>query len=288
MKKVIPIILLVAILATFAACNGAAITPNEHYDMSDGLLTNEYKEITFTVASYNIKGGEATVESVSGINQNLMDMGVDIAGLQEVDNFSKRSGKKDFLGIFRSGKLSNISFCPLMLKGFGDTYGLATISRTPFTRSHPFKLPYPYKYEKSNVEKRIITRTLILINGMSIAFYNTHLSYEEIAVANGKSLRSAQFDFILALLDSDPCPYKIVTGDFNVLSFEEFDTLTENGYNIVNNSANKFDTYRGDDAEFLALDNIIYSSSLALLSSGANNSDYSDHNMLYATFKTVK
>ena len=105
---------------------------------------------------------------------------------------------------------------------------------------------------------------------------------------DGASLRKAQFDYILQLLDSDPCPYKVVTGDFNVLSFSEFDDLVKSGYKIVNNSENKFDSYRGDDVSFKAIDNIIYSSRLELVSSGMKEDDLSDHNMLYATFKTLK
>ena len=290
MKKFLPIVLLIIVTLSFtlASCMGQEITPNEPYDMSDGIQSGEFKEIYFAVASYNIKGGDATVESIKEINKNIEDIGADIAGLQEVDNLSKRSGKKDFLGIFKEGELHNVSYFPLMLKGYGDTYGIASISKTPFTRTHVFKLPYPYKHEKRSVEKRIIMRSLVTIDGVQIALYNTHLSYEEVAMPDGNGLRAAQMQFILELLASDPCPYKIVTGDFNVLNFQEFDIFTDNGYKIVNNSQNKFDTYRGGDITFLAIDNVIYSDNLQLQDCGTNDSDSSDHNMLYAKFKTVE
>lgn len=131
-------------------------------------------------------------------------------------------------------------------------------------------------------------RTLIKINGVQIAFYNTHLSYEEVKLDNGISLREAQFDYILQLLKSDPCPYKIVTGDYNVLGFYEFSKLLDNGYSIVNNQNKIYDSYRGDDCNFKAIDNIIYSDNLELISSGMKEDDCSDHNMLYAKFKTIK
>lgn len=290
MKKSISVVSIIAVLLiimTFAACTDGMITPNEPYDMSDGVKIGEYREINITVASYNIKGGGATLESIRRVNENIISVGADIAGLQEVDNLSKRSGKKDFLQIFRDGVMSNVTYFPIMLKGFGETYGIAEVSKTPFSKAHSFKLPYPYQYEKDNVEKRIIMRSLIEIDGVQVAFYNTHLAYEEVKMPDGKSLRQAQMEYILELLESDPCPYKIVTGDFNVLSFDEFDVLTEGGYKIVNNSENRFDTYRGSDANFLAIDNIIYSESLELVNAGKNDSDCSDHNMLYATFKTV-
>lgn len=287
MKKLISIFLIIAIAVTLVSCMGQAITPNEPYDMSDGIENLPYKEITFTVATYNVKGGDATIESMKGINDDIIGVNADIAGLQEVDNFSKRSGKKDFLGIFKEGVINNVSFFPLMLQDYGDTYGIAAISKTPFSRTHSFKLPYPYEYEKRDVEKRIISRLLVSIDGVQIAFYNTHLSYEEVAMPDGQSLRAAQMHFILELLESDPCPYKVVTGDFNVLNFKEFDIITHDGkYKTVNNSQNKFDTYKGHDVDFFAIDNIIYSASLQLQFSGMNDSNCSDHNMLYATFKT--
>ncbi len=287
MKKIVTFAVILVLALTLSACSGEAITPNEPYDMNDGIEMGEYKETAFTVASYNIKGGDATLGSVKGINENIVNVGADIAGLQEVDHLSERSGKKDFLQIFREGVMNNVSYFPMMLKGFGETYGIASVSKTPISRSHSFKLPYPYKYERSDVEKRIIMRSLVKIDGVQIAFYNTHLSYENVKMPNGQSLRQAQIEYILELLESDPCPYKIVVGDFNSLSFEEFDVLRKEGYNIVNNNDNRLDTYRGDDAEFLAIDNVVYSESLELIESGKNDSDCSDHNMLYATFKTV-
>ncbi len=83
-------------------------------------------------------------------------------------------------------------------------------------------------------------------------------------------------------------PYKIVTGDLNVLGFYEFSKLLDNGYSIVNNQNKIYDSYRGDDCNFKAIDNIIYSNNLELISSGMKEDDCSDHNMLYAKFKTIK
>lgn len=288
MKKFSVIILSFCLILLLVSC-GRKITPNAYYDMTDGVVIGEYEEMNFTVCSYNIKGGEATIESISKAKENIESVGADIAGLQEVDNLSNRTGKKDFLSIFKNtSALKNVAYYSTDIMGFGDTYGLAEVSKTTFDKSHSFKLPYPYEYEKSDVEKRIIIRTLITINGVQIAFYNTHLSYEEINMSDGTSLRKAQFDYILQLLNSDPCPYKIVTGDFNVLSFSEFDDLVNSGYKIVNNNENKFDSYRGDDVSFKAIDNIVYSAKLQLESSGMMEDDLSDHNMIYAKFKTIK
>lgn len=90
MKKLISIFLIIAIAVTLVSCTGQAITPNEPYDMNDGIENLPYKEITFTVASYNVKGGDATIESMKGINDDITGVNADIAGLQEVDNFSKQ------------------------------------------------------------------------------------------------------------------------------------------------------------------------------------------------------
>ena len=288
MKKFSIVIIALCMVLMLTSC-GRKITPNEPYDMNDGVILGEYKEMEFNVCSYNIKGGAATFESVTKIKNNIQSVGADIAGLQEVDYLSNRTNKQDFLSIFKNNSdLNNVSYFPVDIQGFGDTYGLAEISKNSFDRTHFFKLPYPYDYEKADVEKRIIMRSLITINGVQIAFYNTHLSYEEISMSNGKSLRENQFDYILELLQSDPCPYKVLTGDFNVLSFDEYNILIDNGYSIVNNVANQFNTYRENDCEFRAIDNIIYSSNLQLIASGMKEDDCSDHNMLYAKFKTLK
>lgn len=287
MKKVAVIVICFCLIFVLASC-GRPITPNEQVDMSDGVLM-ERSEMEFTIATYNIKGGAATLQSVSKIKDNIQSVNADIAGLQEVDNLSDRTGKEDFLKIFKNNSdLKNVAYYSADLMGFNETYGIAEISKTAFDRTYSFKLPYPYKYEKADVEKRIAIRSLVKINGIQIAFYNTHLSYEDVKMPDGTSLRAAQFDFILQLLQSDPSPYKIVTGDFNVLDFSEYDKLLASGYNIVNNKENQFNTYRGTDVSFNAIDNIIYSNSLQLLESGMFDDDCSDHNMLYAKFKTLK
>lgn len=287
MKKIFVALICICLVFVLVSC-GSKITPNEPYDMKEGVVMGEYKEIDFTIASYNIKGGEATIDSVTRIKNNIEDKNIDVAGLQEVDHLSKRTDKKDFLSIFKNNSsLKNVSYFPVELQGFGDTYGIATISKSNIERSHSFKLPYPYEYEKPQVEKRIVTRSLITINGVQIAFYNTHFSYEDIKMSNGISLREEQFKYLLQLLDSDPSPYKIVTGDFNVVSFEEFKLLKDNGYNIVNNENKTFNTYRGSDVSFRAIDNIIYSARLEVVSCGMTEDDCSDHNMVYAKFKTL-
>lgn len=287
MKKVFVVILCVCLVVCLVAC-GRKITPNEEYDLSDGVVFEEYQEMEFTICSFNIKGGEASISSVTKIKDNIQSIGADIAGLQEVDNLSNRTDKQDFLAIFKNNSnLANVQYFPIDLQGFGETYGLAQVSKTKFTKSHSFKLPYPYKYEKPEVEKRIVMRSLLVINDVQVSFYNTHFSYEEVKMSNGKSLRAVQFEYLLDLLESDPCPYKVVTGDFNVLSFDEFELLKNKGYDIVNNKDNCLNTYRGDDVNFKALDNIIYSSRLKLVKSDMLEDDCSDHNMLYATFKTL-
>ncbi len=288
MKKVFVLIVCVCLVCLLVSC-GRKIIPNEPFDMVDGVIVEEYKEMEFTVCSYNIKGGEATTLSISKIKDNLQSVRADIAGLQEVDHLSNRTNKQDFLSIFKEqSSFANVAYFPIDLQGFGDTYGLAQISKTKLSKSHSFKLPYPYEYEKVEVEKRIVIRSLVIINGVQIAFYNTHLSYENVKMPNGKSVRETQFEYLLELLNSDPCPYKVVTGDFNVESFAEYELFENNGYNIVNNQNSKFDTYRGEDSAFRAIDNIIYSNRLELKMCDMLEDNCSDHNMLYAKFKTIK
>lgn len=290
-KKVITLILILCVCLAVAltACNKKVVYEYRWIDLSEGVEFAEYQEMEFTVCSYNIKGGEATMQSVTKIKDNIESVGADLAGLQEVDHLSNRTGKADFLSIFQNqSKLKYVKYVSTDLPAFGGTYGLAQVSTKSLYQTKKFNLPYPYENQTPKVENRIVIRSLVKINGVQVAFYNTHLSYEEETMKYGETLRSVQMDYLLLLLQSDPCPYKVVTGDFNVLSFDEYFRFKQMGYDIVNNAANKFDTYRGNDASFNAIDNIIYSSKLQLVSSDMLEDNCSDHNMLYAKFKTIE
>ena len=69
-KKLLIIILCFSFCLVLSSC-GRKITPNEPFDLADGVVYEGYKAMEFTVCSYNIKGGEATIESIYKVKENI-------------------------------------------------------------------------------------------------------------------------------------------------------------------------------------------------------------------------
>ena len=109
---------------------------------------------------------------------------------------------------------------------------------------------------KNPIEPRLYQRVVIEKDGKEIAFYNTHLSYED------QKLRKQQMETLMKAMDSDTCKYVIAVGDFNAdQSTKEFDAFKEK-YHIANGLDGKWlDTYNGvdDTMKVNSVDNIIVS-----------------------------
>ena len=62
-----------------------------------------------------------------------------------------------------------------------------------------------------------------------MAFYNTHLSYED------KEFRHEQMNTVKAAMEADPVEYKILTGDFNTDQYQkELEEVFGSDYNLAN------------------------------------------------------
>lgn len=244
-------------------------------------------ETTFTVASYNVWSGGNTLENEYAIAAQLDDYGVDIAGLQEVDtdDFDRRGG--GFTTALTSGSLVNKHFTPTKAYSMGDKYGIMTTTSHSIADAQYAMLPYPYSYISAQMEPRMVQRTLVDVDGVRIAFYNTHLDYTGTQV-DGRLLRELQVEFIFELMQSDPSPYKVLTGDFNISSFDDLAPfLDSDDYALFINPDNALATFSGDSS-FRSIDNIIYSCKTLELTDGAVvSTDLSDHYMVTASFKTL-
>ena len=112
-------------------------------------------------------------------------------------------------------------------------------------------------------------------NGKKIAFYNTHLSYEDM------ELRTQQMQTLKEALDNDSCEYKIIVGDFNATqSTKEFD-LFKDEYSISNGKDGKWlDTFNGTDdtMNVNSVDNVIVSKNITINKVQMLDSKLSDHN----------
>lgn len=290
-----PFIVLAALLILFtfslAACKD--VPQNGEYDITAGV-TGARGDIEFTVVSYNLHSGGATQEMMDKAREQIDASGADIAGLQEVDrDGSGRAGDK-MISTLTSGAMNNYFFAPTMSYYFGEDYGIMTTTRHEMAGSFSLFLPFPYEHltlSNALIEPRVVTRTLITIDGVQVAAYNTHLDYTGETMPDGTLLRRAQMQFVYELMLSDPCPYQILTGDFNAGGWDDFSVFMSSDKYALSSTPEKpiasFFT-NGDKNKPAYIDNIIYSKdSLQLIEAFNTESDLSDHLMLTAKFKTI-
>lgn len=117
-------------------------------------------------------------------------------------------------------------------------------------------------------------------NNKLISFYCTHLCY------NSDSTLRNQITELFNAVSSDTNPYKIIVGDFNFDLSQSSTYLTQflnSGFKLVNGG--QYKTY--DDSRNIAIDEIMISSNIDIVSSGAGNTEYieglSDHFPVWAT-----
>ena len=292
-KKLFVILSALLILFTFSLAACKDVPQNGEYDITAGV-TGVRGDIEFTVVSYNLHSGGATQEMMDKAREQIDASGADIAGLQEVDrDGSGRAGDK-MISTLTSGAMKNYFFAPTMSYYFGEDYGIMTTTRHEMAGSFSLFLPFPYEHltlSNALIEPRVVTRTLITIDGVQVAAYNTHLDYTGETMPDGTLLRRAQMQFVYELMLTDPCPYQILTGDFNAGGWDDFSVfMSSDKYALSSTPENPIASFftDGDKNKPVYIDNIIYSKdSLQLIEAFNTESDLSDHLMLTAKFKTI-
>lgn len=288
--------ILCALLAMMVITGGEKVNASE----------NNSEVVTLTVATNNIDAkAQPDVEAESKL---LDDNGVEIAGLQEVDNLTIRNNY-DVADKFK-GSIFKDAFFSNAIAYEGGEYGIATVSKYEFKSKDTVKLysdlfagedvakeleeayrnyvPGDEEAEekmsavsaKNPVEPRVYQRTVIEKEGKEIAFYNTHLSWENM------ELRKQQMEALKKAMDEDSCDYVVAVGDFNAdQSTKEF-SLFADGYVYANGLDGKWlDTYTGEDDSMNvnSIDNIIVSKNITVQDVKTVSSELSDHNPLVAT-----
>ena len=214
------------------------------------------------VATYNIQCADYG-KSMDAIRAELVELGVQIVGFQEIDKMTHRSGNIDVLQKICGEDYPYYEYSATM-EFDGGHYGIGMAS------TYPMKLLKTVKYETADFEPRIFMICEIDVNGKKIYAVNTHLSYEDLEI------RNEQFK-VLADEIKNYAPV-VLFGDFNVSSFEEFDAVD---LNKVNNNSNRIKSFK-DEIPFRCIDNIFYSNEINLLKAELNESESSDHNMIWA------
>ena len=285
----------VALSATLAATLTCHVMPTYAADSKTEL----------TVGTFNIDAKSSP--NVKKQSKLMAKNGVEIVGVQEVDNKTIRNDY-NMAKKFAQDPYKYYYYTNAIGFQHGE-YGIATVSKYKLKNSTETKLESDeYKgkelaqeladaymnndpndqatvdaldavSEKGPIEPRYYQRSEIKKDGKTIAFYNTHLSYED------EALRKKQMETLLAALDNDKCDYKILVGDFNAdQGTKEFDMFKKN-YKLSNGFKGTWlDTYTGDDDSMKvnSVDNIIVSKNIKIKNVKMVSNSTSDHNPLVA------
>ena len=213
------------------------------------------------IASYNIYHGGLVNLDMPVLGQDIAELGADIAGLQEVDQFVRRSQNQDTLSLISAAAgLPHTGFS----RGIdlqGGEYGTAVLSRYPI-RSFTVTM-----LESGKAEQRSFGHAVLDVDGREIHFINTHLSL------GGRENRAPQFAAIAAELPAD-APW-IVTGDFNTEDFSEFAPL---GGQLFNCAERRFESFYPGG---VAIDNVVLSHHWTIGEGGIVEKKDSDHYMIW-------
>lgn len=215
-------------------------------------------------ASYNIFHGGRAKYDMSKIAKNIVDNGIDIVGLQEVDRGTLRSGGRDILSEL-SAKTGYSHYAFFKTIDFdGGEYGTAVLSRYPILASEKIVL------DSGNSEKRALGFTQIDVGERKINFFVTHLTFDS------AEIRKAQLSEVARLL----CERGdfVLAGDFNTGDLGALDSLA--GVSRINKREYPTVTFPSDE---LSIDNILYcEKSWNFGKINVVTDSYSDHYMIWA------
>ncbi len=216
-----------------------------------------------TVGTWNIKRGDGNLLSQGKLVRDELP---DIMGFQEV--YTDYSGGEivDNLLSLKTKHMDDTEFARAIDLGDGE-YGNGTISHYDILSHEVFELP------SAGYEQRVLSKSVLDIDGKRVSFYNTHLSY------NSSSIREDQFAEIERIMNDDNNEYKILTGDFNA----DYDEITSlDGYNVVNTPDTDYYDYFGDPININEIDNIVLSDNIRLVNTRIVRTNISDHSPVFA------
>lgn len=219
--------------------------------------------LALRIGTYNIKNGKTVAYDYSLIADDIVGIGLDICGLQEVDINTRRNGRIDTAALL--AELTGYGYCAFAhaIDYSGGEYGTAVLSRFPIVHFEVILLP------SAGFEQRACGHAVIDVNGTLIDFFNTHLSYEN------SSVRAEQFAALSGLIGENG--RWVLTADFNTEDFAEFDAL--GNVRLVNDAENRLSSFDGSSA----IDNIVLPADAAVLRRGVLDTvTHSDHCMVWA------
>ncbi len=211
-----------------------------------------------TVATWNIgHGSKVGGVTVAKLAAKIKENGIDVLGMQE----AKKNG---------SSYVSQIASANNMSYFFTDTpAGNAVLSKATIGTKN-------YSTLVSCGERRALQKTVINVEGISVSFYNVHISYQD-------ECRKKQITDVYNKVKNDPNPV-ILVGDFNVATnCALIKSVFGNDYPIV--SKDTVNTgIACTDSIIVSAKNISVKSSRTVKTKGS----LSDHNMVIATLEIRK
>lgn len=215
------------------------------------------------VGSYNLADGRDVGHDLSVLGTDISNAGLDVVGLQEVDQFLSRSGKQDFMkGLSAASGLPYYAF----FKGFdydGGEYGVGILSRYPILEAERYELP------SGDREQRVLGRTRIDVNGQTLNFFVTHLAYESPAQ------RAPQFARIDEIVRD--FGHFLIVADYNTGDAAEFATIQN--ASLLHIGENALITFTPDQQ---SIDNFVYSVAWSFDRPNLGVEGHSDHRMIWA------
>lgn len=220
--------------------------------------------LSLHVATYNIQHGAMVDYDYSLIGQKIAELGIDVIGLQEVDQKTERIGYQDALQ-----KIAEAADCPYYafakaLDFQGGEYGVAVLSRYEIVS---FETVLLYS---EGTEQRVLGHAVLRIGREFIDFFVTHLTF-----GRNTNIRQKQLEDIAQELAKTQ--EYLITGDFNTSDYREFEIFP--GATPLNSFEQYFETFY---PYHLGPDNIILSSGWSGHSVTMETFEYSDHYMLHA------
>lgn len=240
----------------------------------ENLLNDVIKVGTFNIQNEDVPYTDGVSGNIKLTKlQNIFNkLGCSILGLNEcfADNVYGGTYKTEFLNNFNMVTTWN-NILP------GMNYGEGILSNMSYSSSSNEIYDSYHEPEHQGYVKNVYS-----YNNKIISFYCTHFCY------NDDTTLQNQISELFTVVQADNNPYKIIVGDFNFDLTESSTYLTSflnNGFKLVNGG--QYKTY--DDSRNLALDEIMVSSNIEILSSGVGNSNYieglSDHFPVWCTIK---
>jgi endonuclease/exonuclease/phosphatase family metal-dependent hydrolase len=205
---------IIAIFWTLTACQSITNYNQTEGPLFTGTYTNTPAEVPaeIKIITWNIKFSEHIDTAIAELSKVKELQHADIILLQEMDETGVEA-------IARALQYNYVYYPASIHSHHDKNFGNTILSKWPL--SDPVKLQLPHENPK-NKQTRIATRAVVTIGDKQIPVYSVHT--ETLWLSGSK--RSEQLDTLTTDIGENT-PYVIIGGDFNTLTDDGAESLTE-------------------------------------------------------------